>query len=238
MKKYMFVVLLLAASLCGYAQNVTVAEPEFVNSYCILTSDSTYDVLPKESGTIGKHENKVRKWSKIVGGIADVAGSVGLLGLSTAGSASDVMTGVRTVTAASSIGSAADAVSGLAGSAGMDIVFQGSHSSYAVNVGTNDLRLLVKGDSNETDPMDSYRIVRFSKSKKNRRIQWLEFQPALLGTEETEKAGYISFSGHKYGEQSYLLTIPSSELEKGEYGIFFLNIITAAAIPVGTFSIR
>ncbi len=238
MKKYMFVALLLAASLCGYAQNVTVAEPEFVNSYCILTSDSTYDVLPKESGTIGKHENKVRKWSKIVGGIADIAGSVGMLGLGTANSASDVISGIRTLSAASSVGSAADAVSALAGSEGMDIVFQGSRSSYSVKVGANDLRLLIKGDCNKTDPMDSYRIVRFTKSKKERRIQWFEIKPALLGTKEVSEAGYINFTGHKYGEQSYLLTIPSSELEKGEYGIFFMNIITATAIPVGTFSVK
>ena len=86
--------------------------------------------------------------------------------------------------------------------------------------------------------MDCYRIVRFTSSKKDRRIQWMEFQPALLGSAETTEAGYINFTGHKYGEQSYLLTIPAAEVEEGEYGIFFMNIITAMAIPVGTFSVK
>jgi len=27
-------------------------------------------------------------------------------------------------------------------------------------------------------------------------------------------------------------------LEKGEYGIFYMSIITATAIPVGTFSVK
>lgn len=66
----------------------------------------------------------------------------------------------------------------------------------------------------------------------------MEFESALIGSDETKKAGYVQFTGHKYGEQSYLLTIPSSELEKGEYGIFFMNIITATSIPIGTFSVK
>lgn len=241
MKKYMFIALLFAASLCGYAQNVTVAEPEFVNSYCILTSDLTYDVLPKESGTIGKHENKVKKWSKVVGKVANVASSVGVVGFHAAGasgSLSGMVAGARAVSTAASVGSAANAVSGLAGSEGMDIVFQGPHSAYSVQADGGDIRLLIKGESNETDPMDSYRIVRFTSSKKDRRIQWMEFQPALLGSSETTEAGYVNFAGHKYGEQSYLLTIPAVEVEEGEYGIFFMNIITAMAIPVGTFSVK
>lgn len=86
--------------------------------------------------------------------------------------------------------------------------------------------------------MDSYRIVRFNSSKKERRIQWMEFESALIGSEETKKAGYVPFEGHKYGEQSYILTIPTSELEKGEYGIFYMSIVSATTIPVGTFSVK
>ena len=110
---------MMASVVCVDAQTVTVAEPEFVNSYCILTSDSTCDALPKESGTIGKHENKVRKWSKVVGKVANVASAVGAVGFHAAGASGS----------------------------------------------------------------------------------------------------------------------PASELEEGEYGIFFMNIITAMAIPVGTFQI-
>lgn len=63
------------------------------------------------------------------------------------------------------------------------------------------------------------------------------FHPAVAKG-DTRKSGYINFSGKKYGKQSYLLTIPSNEIVKGEYGIFFMNIITATAIPVGTFSVK
>lgn len=242
MKKSVFLsVAMMASVLCVDAQSLTVAEPEFVNAYCILTSDSTYAVLPKENGTIGKHESKVKKWSKVVGKVANVASSVGVVGFHAAGasgSLSGMVAGARAVSSAASVGSAADAVSVLAGSEGMDIVFQGPHSAYTVQAGGGDIRLLIKSESNETDPMDSYRIVRFTSSKKDRRIQWMEFQPALLGSAEITEAGYINFTGHKYGEQSYLLTIPAAEVEEGEYGIFFMNIITAMAIPVGTFSVK
>jgi hypothetical protein len=138
---------------------------------------------------------------------------------------------------AAGVASAAGTVSNLAGSSGMDVIFKGKHSTYSVRSG-QDVRLLIKGENNDTDPMDTYRIVRFNTSKKERRIQWIEFESSLIGSDETKKAGYVPFEGHKYGQQSYLLTIHASELEKGEYGIFYMSIITASSIPVGTFSIE
>lgn len=237
MKKYLLALAMLLAAGSTFAQ-VTVQEPEFINSYCILTSDSTFATLPKESGTIGKHQNKVKKWSKLIGGAASIAGAAGMIGIGTAGSSTGIINGVRTVTTAHGVASAAGTVSSLAGSSGMDIIFKGGHSTYTIDADGRDVRLLIKGESNETDPMDCYRIVRFNTSKKERRIQWMEFESALIGTDETKKAGYVQFAGHKYGEQSYLLTIPASEMEKGEYGIFYMSIISATAIPVGTFSVK
>lgn len=237
MKEVFVSVALLAATFSASAQNVTAPEPEFINSYCILTSDSTYAPLPKETGSIGKHQNKVKKWSKLIGGAANIAGAAGIVGIGTAGSMSSVVTGAKVVSTASSVGAAAGTVNGLAGSEGMDIIFKGGHSSYSIQ-GGQDVRLLIKGERNDTDPMDTYRIVRFNASKKERRIQWAEFESSMIGSEQAEKAGYVNFAGHKYGEQSYLLTIPASELEKGEYGIFFMSIITATSIPVGTFSVK
>lgn len=237
MKEVFVSVALLAATFSASAQNVTAPEPEFINSYCILTSDSTYASLPKETGSIGKHQSKVKKWSKLIGGAANIAGAAGIVGIGTAGSMSGVVTGAKVVSTASSVGSAASTVNGLAGSAGMDIIFAGGHSNYSIQ-GGQDVRLLIKGENNDTDPMDSYRIVRFNTSKKERRIQWMEFESSFIGSEQAEKAGYVNFIGHKYGEQSYILTIPASELEKGEYGIFYMSIITATSIPVGTFSVK
>ena len=71
---------MMLTAVSASAQKVKVAEPEFINSYCILTSDSTFATLPKESGVIGKHENKVKKWSKWIGGAADIVGAGGMIG--------------------------------------------------------------------------------------------------------------------------------------------------------------
>ena len=45
MKKMILSSMILVSAMAAHAQ-VTVEEPEFINSYCVLTSDSTYDVLP------------------------------------------------------------------------------------------------------------------------------------------------------------------------------------------------
>lgn len=238
MKKIILNIVMLMAAMTAGAQEVTVAEPEFVNSYCILTGTDSYDILPKETGTVGQHQNKVSKWSKIAGKASLLGGAAGMIGIGTAGSLSGVVTGARVMTTASGVGSAASAVNGLAGSSGMDIVFKGGKSTYKIKDFSDGIRLLVKGENNEYDPMDCYRIVRFNASKKERRIQWMEIEPALLGSKDAEKAGYIQFAGHKYGEQSYILEIPASELKSGEYGIFYLSIASALAVPVGTFSIE
>ena len=128
MKKYFTILAMLLTTGSSFAQ-VTAPEPEFINSYNILTSDSTYATLPKESGEIKKQQNKVSKWSKIAGNASLLGGAAGLLGMSTAGSVSGVVTGARVVGAASSVGTAADAVNGLVGAAGMDIVFSGKNSA-------------------------------------------------------------------------------------------------------------
>ncbi len=241
MKKIIITTVLMTILSGNCFAQVTAPEPEFINSYCILTSDATYDQLPKESGIIGTHKSKAKKWGKLIGGVASVAGaagSIGAIGAAHSGSLSGLTTGVKVMSTANSVGSAADIVSGLAGSSGMDIIFKGKHSPYTIKNTEQGVRLIVKAENNERDPMELYRIVRFSTSKKERRIQWMEFESSLIGTDDTKKAGYISFTGHKYGEQSYLITIPAAELEKGEYGIVYMDIATATSVPIGTFSVK
>lgn len=221
----------------AYAQKVTAPEPEFINSYCVLTSDSTFAILPKESGKVEKHQSKFSKFSKIAGAVSDLGFAGGMIGAST-GNMSGLVTGVRVMGTAAGVGVAADAVNTLAGVEGMDIAFVGGKSAYTIKNAANGIRLLIKGENNEQDPMGIYRIVKFKASKKDRRIQWMEFKPALLGSSDAKKKGYLGFTGHKYGTQSYLLDIPASEVEPGEYGIFYMSIVTATEIPVGTFSIE
>lgn len=240
MKKVILAIAFLLSGLAASAQ-VNVNEPEFVGSYCILTSDNTMESLPKENGTIEQHKTKTKSLLGKIGKIADLASSVGGLGMmvgASAGSVSGMVAGVKTAATAASVSNVASSASALAGAAGMDIAFQGKSSRYSFSNNGKDVRLLIKGENNEYDPMDLYRIVRFNVVGKTRRIQRMEFDSSVIGSEAAEKGGYVYFSGHKYGNQSYLLTIPAKELTPGEYGIFYMSLINGAAIPVGTFSIK
>lgn len=44
-------------------------EPEFINNYCILTSESSLEVLPKEIGTINSYQNNSPKQSAAMNSI-------------------------------------------------------------------------------------------------------------------------------------------------------------------------
>ena len=80
MKKQFLSLCLLLSITLAHSQNLRIPEPEFINSYCILTSDSTYETLPKENGIIGKHENKTKGLLNKIGKVADVASSASGLG--------------------------------------------------------------------------------------------------------------------------------------------------------------
>lgn len=234
-------ILLAVASvltITAHAQQVTVEEPEFLNSYCLLTSDSTYTVLPKENGMVKQHKSWLQKASEIAGKTSDAVGGIGGIVATNSSSVDGVVGGVKAMGTAANAGAIADAVSGLASVNGQDIVFSGANSPYIIPSGMKSVRLIIKAQNNENDPQELYRIVRFDQKKKERRIKWMGFSPSLLGNIETENGGYVNFTGHKYGTQSYLLTIPESELKSGEYGIFYMSIASATEIPVGTFSVK
>ena len=186
MKKLFFSIAALALAASSNAQQVTAPEPEFIGSYCMLTSDSTYVVLPKENGKVEKHQNKFSKFSKIAGAVSDLGFAGGMVGLST-GSMAGLETGVRVMGTAAGVGLAADAVNTLAGVEGMDIAFAGGKSAHSIKKDGKDIRLLIKVEKNDYDPMGIYRIVRFKASKKDRRIQWLTLQPAVLGSSDAQK---------------------------------------------------
>ena len=173
MKKQFLSLCLLLSITLAHSQNLRIPEPEFINSYCILTSDSTYETLPKENGIIGKHENKTKGLLNKIGKVADVASSASGLGAvigANVGSVGGVLTGVRVASTASGVGSLANSASVLAGSSGMDIIFRGKSSSYSYENNGGDIRLLIKAESNEEDPLGIYRIVKFNTNKKERRI--------------------------------------------------------------------
>lgn len=59
---FLSVVFLSLLGICIIYPN----EPEFINSYCILTSESSLEVLPKEIGTINSYQNNSPKLSCLV----------------------------------------------------------------------------------------------------------------------------------------------------------------------------
>lgn len=239
MKNY-FLIAAFAVALVSKAQ-VSVPEPEFVNSYCILTADDAYDILPKENGHLQQHKNKTKGLLGKIGNVAKIAGSAGVLGELVGvhtGNAAAVLKGARLADTAVGVSQVAGTANILAGAEGMDVVFDGKSSAYVYKHDGKDVRFIIKGENNEQDPMGIYRIVKFQVLGKERRIQWMEFAPSLIRSDEVRKGGYVPFSGHKYGKQSYILTVDAKEIETGEYGIFYMDIITSTMIPVGTFSIK
>lgn len=48
-----------------------------MNSYCLLTSDSTYVTLPKEGGTVKQHKSWLQKAGEIAGYATTIAGAAG-----------------------------------------------------------------------------------------------------------------------------------------------------------------
>ena len=81
MKKFSLLIIACALFINAHAQRVVAPEPEFIGSYCMLTSDSTYVVLPKENGKVEKHQNKFSKFSKIAGAVSDLGFAGGMVGL-------------------------------------------------------------------------------------------------------------------------------------------------------------
>ena len=176
-------------------------EPEFINSYCILTSESSLEVLPKEIGTINSYQKNSSKGKQV----------------KSAPEQSVAMDSIHSTN-------------------GVELVLEGPHSSYVIPKDMKTISLVIRAKDYKIDPIDLYRIVRFTGSKKDRRFQWMGGAPTLLGSEKAQKSGYVNFVADKYSLQSYILTIPEKEMIPGEYGIF-LSTVNGTTIPVGTFSI-
>ena len=156
-------IMMLFMGTVSYAQKVNIPEPEFINSYYLLTSDSTFAELPKENGTVKKHTSLASKIGKIASKAADVASAAGGIGAITSNSVSGVIDGVRVMGTAANVGSAADAITNLSFAEGMDIVFENGHSSYVTTL-NKDVRIVINNGNNDNDPRDMYRIVRLNAS--------------------------------------------------------------------------
>ena len=72
-------------------------------------------------------------------------------------------------------------------------MFPDKASSYTAKLADGDVKIIVKAENNETNPVDLYRIVRFNTSKKERSIQWFEYSSSLLGSADAQKEWICEF---------------------------------------------
>ena len=235
MKKIFFVLLSVICVTMSAQQTPSVEE--YLSAYYILVSDTTMMPLPKEKGKIGKHQNKVSKWSSIVRNASTAAGALGVLGAVTG--TTSATTGLKAIRAASSVDAAAGAANTLAGQKGMDVIFKGAHSPYVVKKNAmRDICIIATLYSNDINPMDYYRIVKLNTSKKERRIQIREIETSLLGS--SKEQGYLPFEAHRESKTACMITIQGEDVEPGEYAIlaFGGSLGTAGMFSVATFSVQ
>ena len=234
--KKIFIALLSVICVTMSAQQTPSVE-EYLSAYYILVSDTTMMPLPKEKGKIGKHQNKVSKWSSIVRNASTAAGALGVLGAVTG--TTSATTGLKAIRAASSVDAAAGAANTLAGQKGMDVIFKGAHSPYVVKKNAmRDICIIANLYSNDINPMDYYRIVKLNTSKKERRIQIREIETSLLGS--SKEQGYLPFEAHRESKTACMITIQGEDVEPGEYAIlaFGGSLGTAGMFSVATFSVQ
>lgn len=235
--KKIFIALLSVICVTMSAQQTPSIE-EYLDAYYILVSDTTMMPLPKEKGEIGKHQNKVSKWSSIVRKASTAAGALGVLGV-VSGKKSTAIAGLEVLNTANSLDAAAGVANTLAGQKGMDVIFKGAHSPYVVKKDAmRDICIIAKLGDTSVKPMDYYRIVKLNTSKKERRIQIREIETSLLGS--SKEQGYLPFEAHRESKTACMITIQGEDVEPGEYAIlaFGGSLGTAGVFSVATFSVE
>ena len=216
--------------------------PDSLVHYYIFTGDTTYEKLPNEMGEVKPHRNKVSKFSRFVKKAAGVASTGALVGGVAGGLVGGSMNAISTagnvLNTAGTVSTVSDVANSLAGIEGKDIAFKGKKSTYKVKNTKGGIRILAEVNTTGDNPMEIFRVVRFFELDKDRRVQWGNYKPALIGDKDSFEHGFLGFTGEKCGENRFVLNIHENQLKSGEYGIFFMDIMSALALPVGTFSVK
>lgn len=121
------------------------------------------------------------------------------------------------------------------GSVKSKLQIDGCCSATKLKVSDN-IQFIIRSVDNNTDPMAIVKIFRFDSSKKYRRAE--VSSENNWGTVKTNKLQYLNFSGKKYGNNSYLITL--KDRVPGEYGITITNpnALDEKSTIVSTFSIQ
>lgn len=213
------------------AQANDVVEPDSTSAelFYVIPDGKALQAIPYEVGLIKEHKNKFGDIASKVGKIADAAGILGGVGAvagANLGSFDTLLGGIKVMDAAGSISDVAGITNSLAGAEGHDFTYDGANAKTIVKKDGKGLQIIanLRCTSKEA-ALAALKVVRFKTTKKDRRLRWFQTKAALIGTsksEEADKAGYLSFGYQNYGDHSTMLTIPASQLEPGEYGIYFL----------------
>lgn len=120
------------------------------------------------------------------------------------------------------------------GSIKSKLQIDGCCSSTKVKSG-DDIQFVVRAVDNNTDPMAIVKIFEFDSNKKFRRAEMASIN--TFGTAKTNKLHYLNFTGKKYGQSSYLITL--KDKPPGEYGITVTNpnSLDEKSTIIATFSI-
>lgn len=121
------------------------------------------------------------------------------------------------------------------GKAKTKMVVEGTSAAVRLD-GSKPIQMIVRAVDNNTDPMAIINIFRFECSKKQRLAELASV--STFGSVKTGKLDYVSYSGKKYGESSYLLTL--DKCEPGEYGITVQNpnMQDEKSVIVSTFAVE
>ncbi|HPI43702.1 MAG TPA: hypothetical protein PLH91_00590 [Tenuifilaceae bacterium] len=101
-----------------------------------------------------------------------------------------------------------------AGKTSSNYIVSGIQSSLIVRK-NNNLQFVLRYSSNDEDPRALIKVYKFKTDKKNRFIE--VYKVSSMGKQQETEDVNINFKASKYGDNSYLINIPS--LEVGEYGI-------------------
>lgn len=138
-------------------------------------------------------------------------------------------------------GNAADiakAGNSLTTSDGKDIIVPVEDKYLSHYMTKGEMKIIVRVGDDGMDPTEEFRIIRLHKHPKELRFQWKEKEAGEIGTEEAQKVGFIKFTATKYGEDSYILSVPINEIKSSFYGVFRLSSASEEGIPVSAFYLK
>ena len=104
------------------------------------------------------------------------------------------------------------------GKAKTKLIIEGPKAGVRLTVG-QPASFIVRAVDNATDPMSIINVFRFEAKKDKRMAEMASV--SSFGSVKSNKLERLSFTGRKFGESSYLITL--DETPAGEYGITISN---------------